>query len=84
MIKRAFDVVAALLALILLSPILLWVALKVRSRLGSPVIFRQRRPGLNGEPFEEYIKPFGGGYFFVLPGAADPSRYLGQSLLESA
>lgn len=52
MIKRAFDVVAALLALILLSPILLWVALKVRSRLGSPVIFRQRRPGLNGEPFD--------------------------------
>lgn len=52
MIKRAFDVVAALLALILLLPILLWVALKVRSRLGSPVIFRQRRPGLNGEPFD--------------------------------
>ncbi|MBX3683882.1 MAG: sugar transferase [Thauera sp.] len=52
MIKRAFDVVAALLALILLSPILLWVALKVRSRLGSPVIFRQRRPGLNGKPFD--------------------------------
>lgn len=39
---------------------------------------------LNGEPLEEYIKPFGGGYYFVLPGAADPSRHLGQSLLESA
>lgn len=52
MIKRVFDAVAALFALILLSPILLWVALKVRSRLGSPVIFRQRRPGLNGEPFD--------------------------------
>lgn len=52
MIKRIFDVVAALLALVLLSPILIWVALKVRSRLGSPVIFRQRRPGLNGEPFD--------------------------------
>ena len=52
MIKRIFDVIAALLALVLLSPILIWVALKVRSRLGSPVIFRQRRPGLNGEPFD--------------------------------
>lgn len=50
--------------------------------LDAGFIFVQDR--LNGEPFEEYIKPFGGGYFFVLPGAADPSRYLGQSLLESA
>lgn len=38
---------------------------------------------LNGEPLEEYIKPFGGGYFFVLPGIADQSAYLGQSLLDS-
>lgn len=52
MLKRIFDFVAALTALVLLSPILIWVALKVRSRLGSPVIFRQRRPGLNGEPFD--------------------------------
>lgn len=52
MIKRLFDFCAALVALVLLSPILIWVALKVRSRLGSPVIFRQRRPGLNGEPFD--------------------------------
>ena len=52
MIKRLFDFFAALFALVLLSPILIWVALKVRSRLGAPVIFRQRRPGLNGEPFE--------------------------------
>jgi len=52
MIKRLFDFFAALFALVLLSPILIWVALKVRSRLGSPVIFRQRRPGLNGEPFD--------------------------------
>jgi deferrochelatase/peroxidase EfeB len=38
---------------------------------------------LNGEPLEEYIKPFGGGYFFVLPGVPDPSRYLAQPLLEA-
>jgi deferrochelatase/peroxidase EfeB len=39
---------------------------------------------LNGEPLEEYIKPTGGGYFFVLPGIPDKSRYLGQDLLEAA
>lgn len=36
---------------------------------------------LNGEPLEEYISPFGGGYFFTLPGF-DKAGYLGQSLLE--
>jgi deferrochelatase/peroxidase EfeB len=36
---------------------------------------------LNGEPLEEYIKPTGGGYFFVLPGAPDETAFLGQSLL---
>ncbi|WP_284312383.1 iron uptake transporter deferrochelatase/peroxidase subunit [Labrys miyagiensis] len=38
---------------------------------------------LNGEPLEEYIKPVGGGYFFILPGIADKSAFLGQSLLEA-
>ncbi|MFK3661816.1 iron uptake transporter deferrochelatase/peroxidase subunit [Scandinavium sp. NPDC088450] len=38
---------------------------------------------LNGEALEEYIKPIGGGYFFVLPGVKDPKGYLGQSLLEA-
>jgi len=36
---------------------------------------------LNGEPLEEYIKPTGGGYFFVLPGVPDESAFLGQGLL---
>lgn len=36
---------------------------------------------LNGEPLEEYIKPFGGGYFFALPGVPDGQHYLAQSLL---
>lgn len=38
---------------------------------------------LNGEPLEEYIKPFGGGYFFALPGVPDGQHYLAQSLLEA-
>lgn len=38
---------------------------------------------LNGEALEEYIKPIGGGYFFVLPGAIDNQHYLGQSLIEA-
>ena len=38
---------------------------------------------LNGEPLEEYIKPVGGGYFFVLPGARSPDNFLGEPLLSS-
>lgn len=50
--KRAFDIVAAAALLLVLSPILLLAALAVKWRLGSPVLFRQVRPGLNGRPFE--------------------------------
>ena len=39
---------------------------------------------LSGEPLEEYIKPFGGGYFFVLPGVKDENDFLGRALLEAA
>ncbi len=49
--KRAFDVVVSALALIVLSPILLVVALLVRLKLGRPVFFTQERPGLHGRPF---------------------------------
>lgn len=38
---------------------------------------------LNGEPLEEYLKPIGGGYFFVLPGATSRSDYLGRALLST-
>lgn len=38
---------------------------------------------LNGEALEEYVKPLGGGYFFVLPGAPDKRHYLGQGLIEA-
>ena len=50
--KRAFDVVVAAIALVLLSPVIAIVALLVRVSLGKPVLFRQTRPGLHGEPFE--------------------------------
>ena len=36
---------------------------------------------LNGEPLEEYIRPFGGGYFFALPGVAGPGDCLGSGML---
>ena len=39
---------------------------------------------LDGEPLEEYIKPVGGGYFFVLPGVPDAGSYLGKPLFEAA
>jgi lipopolysaccharide/colanic/teichoic acid biosynthesis glycosyltransferase len=49
--KRVFDFVAASLALLLLSLPLLALAWLIRRKLGSPVLFRQVRPGLHGKPF---------------------------------
>ncbi len=51
-LKRLFDLVSASFALLLLFPVLLLVAWLVHRRLGSPVLFRQVRPGLHGKPFE--------------------------------
>lgn len=53
-IKRPQDMLCALLALIVLSPILLITAFLVRVKLGSPVIFKQERPGLNEKIFTLY------------------------------
>lgn len=53
-IKRPQDFCCALLACIVLSPVLLVVAILVRVKLGSPVMFSQERPGLNGEIFKLY------------------------------
>lgn len=52
MIKRLLDIIIASIALILLSPLYAFVAYKVKKNLGSPVLFRQIRPGLHGKPFE--------------------------------
>lgn len=54
MIKRLFDITAATTALVILSPVYGLVAYKVKKNLGSPVLFRQVRPGLNSEPFEMF------------------------------
>jgi len=53
-IKRPMDFVMSLCAIIVLSPILLIVAVLVRAKLGSPVIFWQKRPGLNEKIFTLY------------------------------
>ena len=53
-LKRPMDFTLSLIAIILLCPVLLIVALLVRVKLGSPVIFRQRRPGLNEKIFTMY------------------------------
>src|SRR5689334_15982571 len=52
--KRLFDVVLTSLALIILSPFLLVIALLVRIFIGAPVLFRQQRPGYKGTPFFIY------------------------------
>jgi lipopolysaccharide/colanic/teichoic acid biosynthesis glycosyltransferase len=51
MIKRGFDFLISLVALVVLLPIILALALAVRLALGAPVLFRQVRPGLNAVPF---------------------------------
>lgn len=52
--KRPLDIICSLLALIILSPVLLVTAILVRIKLGSPVIFKQQRPGLNEKIFTLY------------------------------
>lgn len=52
--KRAFDLAVALILLVVLAPLILAVALLVRTRIGSPVLFRQERPGLGGRPFDMF------------------------------
>lgn len=64
--KRLFDIVVAAVALVLFSLVLVIVALLLRIKMGSPVLFRQTRPGLHGKAFE-MIK------FRSMLNAVDPS-----------
>lgn len=50
--KRVVDILGASFGLLLLSPVLALVAYKIKSDMGSPVLFRQTRPGLRGKPFQ--------------------------------
>lgn len=52
--KRIFDVASSLLVLIVLSPMLIWLAYKIRKNLGSPVLFTQIRPGKDNKLFRLY------------------------------
>lgn len=52
MLKRFFDILVSVLVLILSMPVIFGVALLVRKKLGSPIFFRQIRPGMHGKSFE--------------------------------
>lgn len=52
MIKRVFDIIISLTVIILFSPVLFLVSRNVAKKLGSPVLFKQKRPGLHGEVFK--------------------------------
>jgi len=53
-IKRPMDFILSLCAIIVLAPVLLMIAILVRIKLGSPVLFKQKRPGLNEKIFTLY------------------------------
>ncbi|MCM3586973.1 sugar transferase [Mesobacillus maritimus] len=53
-VKRPMDFILSLIAIIVLSPVFLIVALLVKTKLGSPVLFKQKRPGLKEEIFLMY------------------------------
>lgn len=52
--KRVFDLVISILILVILAPCLGLIAILIRINLGTPIVFRQLRPGLYGEPFKLY------------------------------
>lgn len=52
--KRTFDICLAFLGILVVFPLVLVVAILVRIKLGSPVLFKQQRPGLHAQPFHVY------------------------------
>jgi len=53
-LKRVLDILLSAVALVVLLPFLLLIALLIRITMGAPVLFRQQRPGLHGKPFTLY------------------------------
>lgn len=54
MFKRVFDLALALLGILLTFPLMIVIALLIRVQMGSPILFKQKRPGLYGKPFYIY------------------------------
>jgi len=54
MVKRLIDITGTMIGLIILSPVLIFLVILVRVKLGAPVLFRQNRPGLKGKTFIFY------------------------------
>ena len=54
MVKRAFDIVVSIIAIIIFSPVMLGTAIAVKASSPGPVIFRQERVGLHNRPFQMY------------------------------
>lgn len=52
MLKRLFDISVSLLGMVCLSPLIFFVTIQVFRKLGSPILFRQLRPGIKGRPFQ--------------------------------
>jgi lipopolysaccharide/colanic/teichoic acid biosynthesis glycosyltransferase len=50
-LKRIFDILISILLLLVLSPLITVVSILILAKLGTPIFFRQQRPGLHGEPF---------------------------------
>ncbi|KNE18795.1 sugar transferase [Virgibacillus pantothenticus] len=53
-LKRPMDFILSLIAIIVLSPLLIVIAILVKTKLGTPILFKQRRPGMNEEIFTMY------------------------------
>ncbi|MED3912194.1 sugar transferase, partial [Peribacillus simplex] len=52
--KRTFDLLISIILLVSLSPIMLIIGALIQFNLGTPILFKQMRPGLNGKPFNLY------------------------------
>lgn len=52
--KRLFDIVMAIGGLVIMGPVIVWTAMMIKIKLGSPILFKQQRPGLKGCPFFLY------------------------------
>lgn len=53
-LKRILDIIGALVCIVIFSPAMLYIYIKVFIEMGKPILFRQVRPGLNGKPFTLY------------------------------